>query len=205
MPKSVVVIGVDQSYQRTGVSIAKDGELLYVSSINYEGLKTKSEKRDMTRIDVQKLCRYCCNEFDYAEFNLVLERTRQFSDGFISIPYIKAMGALNASVIDVAKNYGFECWSIDTRAWKSGVVGSSKPLDNPYGVNPKKWRTILWFINEHSNMKKQIMVPASKRVKKGVLTTKSGKRFLVNDDACDSAGIALSWFKCSADKFMGEE
>ena len=205
MPKSIVVIGVDQSYQRTGVSIAKDGELLYVSSINYDGLKSKSEKRDMTRIEIQKLCRYCCNEFDNAELNLVLERTRQFSDGFISIPYIKAMGALNASVIDVAKNYGFECWSIDTRAWKSGVVGSSKPLDNPYGVNPKKWRTILWFINEHSDMKKHVMVPASKRVKKGVLTTKSGKRFLVNDDACDSAAIALSWFKCSADKFIGEE
>ena len=203
----VIVIGVDQSYQRTGVSVVIDGQLMMVSSIGYAGLETKTEKRNLTRARIEELCRKLSETFCESDTQrvLVLERTRQFSDGFLSVPYIKSMGALNASIIDVATSFGFSCWSVDTRAWKSGVVGTSKPLDNPYGINPKKWPTILWLINRHPEFKHDVMVEASKRAKKGVLSTKSGKRFLVNDDACDSAAIAMSWSLCSPDKFMAEE
>ena len=202
-----VVVGVDQSYQRTGVSVAIDGQLMMVTSISYAGMESKTEKRNATRSRIEQLCRHITKKFDESstQFVLVLERTRQFSDGFLSVPYIKSMGALNASIIDVAMESGFSCWSVDTRAWKSAVVGSSKPLDNPYGINPKKWPTILWLINRHPEFKRDVMVVAGKRAKKGVLSTKSGKRFLVDDDACDSAAIAMSWSLCSPDKFMAEE
>lgn len=202
-----VVVGVDQSYQRSGVSVAVDGKLMMVTSISYAGMESKTEKRNLTRQRIEELCRHIAEKFDESttQLVLVLERTRQFSDGFLSVPYIKSMGALNASIIDIASSFGFSCWSVDTRAWKSAVVGTSKPLDNKFGINPKKWPTILWLINRHPEFKQDVMVEASKRARKGVLTTKSGKRFLVNDDACDSAAIALSWFLCTPDKFMAEE
>ena len=38
-----IVIGIDQSYKNTGVSIAVDGELKNVTSIWLEKLKTNSE------------------------------------------------------------------------------------------------------------------------------------------------------------------
>lgn len=199
-----IVIGVDQSYQRTGVSIAADGDLKSVRSIDYHGHKSKTEKRAKTRAVIEAYCRMVCERFTADELVLVLERTRQFSDGFLSVPYIKSMGALNASIVDTASSFGFECFSVDTRAWKSGVIGTSKPMDNEWGINPKKWPTIEWMRSNYPGFLKQNMHPASKAKKKGVIELKSG-RYTVDDDACDSACIALSWSCLDPSKFLAEE
>ena len=50
-----IVIGIDQSYKNTGVSIAVDGELKNVTSIWLEKLKTNSEKRLLLRHRLNKI------------------------------------------------------------------------------------------------------------------------------------------------------
>ena len=46
---NLISIGIDQSYTRTGISIAADGKLLKVSSISFKGCETKTEKRNCIR------------------------------------------------------------------------------------------------------------------------------------------------------------
>lgn len=199
-----IVIGIDQSYQRTGISIAADDKLKVVDSIKYSMHDSKCQKRAKTKAYIKDYCNMICKRFSTDELILVIERIRQFSEGFISIPYIKSMGALNATITDTASSFGFSCYSVDTRAWKKGVVGTSKPKANKWGINSKKWPTICWMHTKYPEFLKKSMYPASKAKKKGVIELKSG-RYIIDDDACDSAGIALSWFRLDSSKFLVEE
>ena len=52
-----LVIGIDQSYTRTGISLAADGKLLKVSSVDFKGCKTKTEKRKHIALVVDKILR----------------------------------------------------------------------------------------------------------------------------------------------------
>ena len=49
LPYKTIVIGIDQSYHRTGISISADGNLLRVKSVNLEHYKTNSQKRARLR------------------------------------------------------------------------------------------------------------------------------------------------------------
>lgn len=194
-------IGVDQSYQRTGISIAVDNRLVAVSSIDLLKFKTKSEKRTALHDKIVTALHVTTSKTERTV--CVLERVRTFSDGALSVPYIKSMGALNAVVVDACYEAGVEVYSIDTRCWKSHIIGTSKPLENKYGILPKKWPTIQWFMREHKNFEKCVLVQASKAKKKGIII-KDGVRYTINDDACDSAAIALSYFTIAKEMFKPE-
>ena len=201
----MAVVGIDQSYARTGVSLVVDKELVSCSSIDFKGCSCKAEKRMMLADRLDKYLKRIDMEIAAADHAVVIERTRQFSDGFISMPYIKSLGALNATVLDTAYRNGWRCYSIDTRAWKHAVVGTSKPAPNKWGVNDKKWPTILWMKENHPDKFRKVLHEAPKRKQKGVIELASGKRVLVDDDACDSAAIAFSLFCCDSTKFMIED
>lgn len=196
-----VVIGVDQSYKRTGISIAADGKLLHVCSVDLSNSDDKTWKRQEVQKHVDKAC-MLANARSNEKPVLVLERIRMFSQQFVSIPYIKQMGALNAYVIDKAWSVGIETYSIDTRAWKAGVLGTSKHADNDFGVPSEKWPCVNWVIR--SGFEKSIKLPVSGRRQKGTFTDKNGKKWEYDNDACDSAGIAMSWFCCDPSKFERE-
>lgn len=198
-------VGIDQSYARTGVSIAADGKLVACSSIDFEGCSCKAEKRELLSERLDAYLKKIDSKIKPVDRAVVIERTRQFSDGFVSMPYIKSLGALNATISDAAYRNGWRCYSIDTRAWKHAVVGTSKPAPNKWGVNEKKWPTIMWMKQNHPEAFKKLLHEAPKRKKKGVIELKSGKRMLVDDDACDSACIALSIFVCDSTKFAIED
>lgn len=120
----LVVIGVDASYTRTGIGVAEDNELLLIRSIKFKGLEQKTEKRAKLR----KRLKWYIKQ--YKPDMIIIERTRQFSQGqnpFIAMPMIKAGVQLLTVVIDVAFMYGVKVYSVDTRSWKSQVVGTSKP------------------------------------------------------------------------------
>lgn len=196
-----VVVGIDQSYKRTGLSIAADGRVLHVGAIDLSECDDKTWKRNQVRKKVEHACDLALARSKQPPV-FVIERIRMFSHQFVSIPYIKSMGALNAVIIDAAWSNGIETYSIDTRAWKAGVLGTSKPQDNMYGVPPEKWPCVDWVIS--SGFEKQVKLPVVGRRMKGTFIDSKGKKWEYDNDACDSAGIAMSWFCCSPDKFERE-
>jgi len=120
----MIIIGIDASYTRTGISIAKEGKLLAVRSIKFKKIKGKPAKRANVR---EKLTKYILK---YNPEMIVVERTRQFSTGdkpFIAMNMIKTGISMLTTIIDVAYENNIPVYSVDTRAWKSAVIGTSKP------------------------------------------------------------------------------
>ena len=204
MKYNKIVIGIDQSYKNTGISIAADGKLKNISNIRLDGFKNNPERRNILKSKLDKVFeKYFLLADKYgAEIEIIIERIRLQSDGFLNFDYIKSIGALNSIIIDCAYKYGIEVFSVDTRSWKSQVIGTSKPRNNKYGIDPKKWPTILWIISQ--GLENKIKRPVSNRKKKGVIT-KNSERFTYDDDAADSAGIALYGFIPLANQKLNKE
>lgn len=126
-----IVIGVDQSYTRTGISVGVDGKLVKVTSLSFKGLKTPSEKRNELRRVINLLLSKSLNRA--SEVVILCERIRTFSQGAqgkggfgLRPDYIKSTGALIAVLVDTAFEYNVKVYSVDTRSWKSRIVGTSK-------------------------------------------------------------------------------
>lgn len=196
-----VVIGIDQSYKRTGISIAADGKLLHVCSIDL----TESDDKTWKRLEVKRRVERAVSLAERKSASkpvVIIERIRMFSQQFVSMPYIKQMGALNCTIVDAAWKHAVETYSIDTRAWKAGVLGTSKPAVNDFGVPPEKWPCVDWVIRK--GFENAVKLPVYGRRQKGTFTDAEGKKWEYDNDACDSAGIAMSWFTCHPSKFERE-
>lgn len=192
MEKHDYVIGIDQSYTRTGITILKDKEVVEMFSLDYEHCKNNSEKRTALDNTLHEMVL----DYNIANPLVITERIRLRSQGFLSEAYIKATGALIATIIDFFEYYNeIPVYSVDTRSWKSQIVGSSKPLDNQYGINKEKYRTILYLRSK--GLLKYIVEPYTGRGKQGVINIKiNGKKTpcKINDDLADSYCIAMYGF-----------
>lgn len=186
-----LVIGIDQSYTRTGISIAGDGQLLKVGYIPFEASECHSEKRKKVRNKLTHIIK--ANQGRASQMVVIVERIRQFSGGTLSMDYIKSTGALIGCIVDTAMELGVPVFSADTRSWKSQVVGTSVPKENKYNVDPKKWPTIEYLLTRRDFNERDILVPAGKRAKKYAKLI-DGVKYVYNDDAADSACIALYGF-----------
>lgn len=124
---------------------------------------------------------------------VIVERIRQFSGGNLSMDYIKSTGALIGCIVDTASEFGVPVYSADTRSWKSQVIGTSVPKANNYNVDPKKWPTIEYLLKRPDVNEADLLVKVGKRTKKFAKVIK-GDKYCYNDDAADSAGIALYGF-----------
>ena len=135
-----IVIGIDQSYKRTGITIMQDNEIYKTFSVDYEYCKNNSEKRVFLENRLWDVV-------EFLESNnplVIVERIRLRSQGFLSEPYIKSTGALIATIVDFFYYWNeIPVYSVDTRAWKSAIIGTSKAKENKYGIDPHKWPTIL--------------------------------------------------------------
>lgn len=160
-----IVIGIDQSYKRTGISIAVDGEIKNITCVYLEKLNNNTEKRTAIRIRLEEIITKCLMRS--VDVTIICERIRLQSQGFINIDYIKSIGALNSVIVDVAKTYNINVYSVDTRAWKAAIIGTSKPLQNKYGIAPEKYPTIKFVCG--LGFKEKIKVPASNLQKKKAL------------------------------------
>lgn len=173
-----IIIGVDQSYTRTGITIGADGKVLNIGSMNFKGLNSKSKKRKALRDKLYYLLEKATLESD--SVTLICERIRTFSKNKggefnISTNYIKATGALIATIVDIGCEFDVKTYSVDTRAWKSRVIGSTKAIKGD-----KKLATIRYV--EKLGYGEKI----SKVNKKG--------KIVYDDDAADSCGICLYGF-----------
>lgn len=187
-----LVIGIDQSYTRTGISLAGDGKLLKISYIPFEPSECHSEKRKKVKDKLIKIIKL--NKHKANKMIIIVERIRQFSCGNLSMDYIKSTGALIGCIVDTAAEYGISVFSADTRSWKSKVVGTSVSKENKYYVDPKKWPTIEFLLKRRSDVSEgDLLVEVGKRSKN--FAKKIGdKKYSYNDDAADSACIALYGF-----------
>lgn len=198
-----IIIGIDQSYENTGISIVADGVLKKVTSINLSKLKNKSEKRDKLRKVLNALINNLLKKVaKNSDIICIIERIRLHSKGFLNMDYIKSIGALNSIIIDTCNKYGIEVYSVDTRAWKAQIIGTSKPRKNNFGVPEEKWPTVEWVIKK--GFESSILIPIEGRKSKGTFI-KNGQKCMYNNDAADSAGIAMFGFCGNAANLNLEE
>ena len=191
MNKDRVVIGIDQSYKNAGLTVAVNGEVKSVSSIRLEMLPNNTEKRIEFRNWLVPIVKSVLKKHEAINVVCIIERIRLQSKGFLSMDYIKSMGALNSLIVDIMYQNHINTFSVDTRAWKSAVVGTSKPQENKYGIAPEKYPTILW--NVKNGRKKYIVDYCVGKRTKSVIV-KGDKKYMYDDDKSDSIGIALYGF-----------
>ena len=193
--KNKIVIGIDQSYKDTGITISLNKEVKCVTDCYTEKMKSNTDKRIALRnclITVINMVKKKRKELGDCEVICIVERIRLQSQGFINIDYIKSIGALNSLIVDLMKENDIPVYSVDTRAWKSAIVGNSKGKKNKYGIDEKKWPTILWCVSK--GYKKHIIdYDVSVKKKKGVIE-KNGERYTYNDNRADSICISLYGF-----------
>ena len=198
---NTIVIGIDQSYNNTGISISADGVLKVVKSLDLSKYNSNSEKRmalkkklrAITNLQMKKANNIIC----------VIERIRLQSKGFLNIDYIKSIGALNAIIVDVMNEFGVKVYSVDTRCWKSQVVGTSKPEENIYGVKFEKWPTVKWCILKGFEDSILINVTGSRKTR-GTYTDTYGNKYMYDNDAADSAAISMFYFVGDKNKLKEE-
>lgn len=194
-----VVIGIDQSYNNTGISIAADGKLLKVKSIRLEKLKSNSDKRRKIVKVLNNILKSVCLKSE--DVICIIERIRLRSQGFLNIDYIKSIGALDSVIVDVCNDYGIPTYSVDTRCWKAQVIGTSKPMENNYGVPEEKWPTVKWLLD--LGWEESIIIEIEGRKTKGTFI-RNGVKYMYNNDAADSAGIAMFGFVGDPEKLQQE-
>lgn len=197
-----IIIGIDQSYTRTGITVLKDKKLHRMKSLDFKGCKNNTEKRELLSDVLESLI----NEADSDNIKIITERIRLRSQGFLSEAYIKSTGALIATIIDVADTYDIPVYSVDTRSWKSQIVGNSKPLENKYGINPEKYRTILHL--KQKGLLRFIIEPYEGRAKKGIVNVNiDGVKTpcKINDDLADSYCIAMYGYLQKSKQKLKEE
>ena len=189
-----IIIGIDQSYKNTGISIAADGKLLKVSSINLEKYWNNSNRREYLRSKLKAILEKVYNKS--ANIVCIIERIRLRSQGFLNINYIKSIGALNALIVDLMSYYGIPTYSVDTRCWKAQVVGTSKPgpKNNLWNMEPEKYPTFEWLKQNYPLLVPSVFIDMTNTRKKKNVFELQGKLWKINDDACDSAAISMFGF-----------
>lgn len=196
-----ISIGVDPSYANTGISIAADNKLLKVSSVPLAKCKNNSQRRAILSNTLDAILSKVVPKGQ--EVVCIIERARIHggSTSFINIDAIKGIGALTATVVDRCAMYDVPVYSVDTRCWKSQVVGTSKGQTNCYGVPPEKWPTVLWACKQ--GFKRSICHPVQGRATKGTFL-QDGVRYKFDNDAADSSAIATYWFVGDRNKLKEE-
>lgn len=189
---SKIVIGLDQSYARTGYSVCIDGVVKAASFVRFDKAKNNTEKRFAVRaklIDIYvALLKKGYSQGNDDKFMIVVERIRQFSKNFISMPYITSTAAMIGLIVDWSYTHQIPVYSVDTRCWKSRVLGSSTSAGEQG--------------NKSSSVKHAIKLGFESKVVT-VKTLKNGKQIIkYNDDVADAICISEFPFLNSDKKLL---
>lgn len=202
----MVVIGIDESYTRTGITILQDKKLLKMYSIDFTGCRNNYDKRKDLRSALESILNELLREYKPIEIKCIIERIRTFSGGHMSSQYLITTGGLIVAILDVFLAHNIKVYSVDTKAWKNAVIGTSKPKENKHGINPNKYPTILYL--KQKGLLKYIAEEYKGRGKKGVINVKIGAEKVpckINDDLADSYCIAMYGFIPKTKQKLKEE
>lgn len=186
--KRKCIIGIDQSYKRTGIAICVDGTVKKVVGIDFKHTKSKTSKRIRLSEVLNKALDTCLSKYKPEEIAVVCERVRTFTNSNEIRPeVIKAQAAMVAYIVDTALLRGVDTFSADTRAWKNSVLGSSKAMliEFPGVKNPQKIASV----------KKAIELGFEKEISS---TKNRQKQVYYNDDMADAICISLFPFRPGA-------
>ena len=146
-----IVVGIDESYTETGIAIIADGKLIHAYGIKFKKCKNKIEKRNMLKSELIKIF----NKIQGKSKSIVviIERIRTFSNNKLRPAYLISTGGLYATIADTSYSYGYEVYTVDTRAWKSKVVGTCKHDGDPKlptinFIILKGWEKYIKYMNK---------------------------------------------------------
>lgn len=116
------ILSLDQSYTRTGVALFEGTDLLLGADIPFKGCTTRLAKRLALRAYLEHVLA------QYGPLDIVtIERVRLHRQGRMNIGVAIAQATLVTCIRDTVAlhpNGGDIVKSIDTRAWKSAVLGN---------------------------------------------------------------------------------
>lgn len=190
-----IVIGIDESYTRTGITVLEDKKLIKMYSVNFDGCKNNYDKRKELRSVLESILNKLLRKYKPIEIKCIIERIRTFSGGHMSSQYLITTGGLIVTILDVFLEHGIKVYSVDTKSWKNAVVGTSKPKENKYGINPNKYPTIQYL--KTKGLLKKIVIPYKGRGTKGIVNVRiNGVKTpcKINDDIADAYCIACYGF-----------
>ncbi len=202
----MVVIGIDESYTRTGITVLVDKRLIKMCSVNFDGCKNNYDKRKALRSIIESILEKILRKYKPIEIKCIIERIRTFSGGHMSTQYLITTGGLIVTILDVFLEHDIKVYSVDTKSWKNAVVGTSKPKENKYGINPNKYPTILYL--KQKGLLKYIAEEYKGKGTKGVINVKIGAERVpckINDDLADSYCIAMYGFIPKTKQKLKEE
>lgn len=194
-------VGIDQSYKRTGISVSCDGTLKLVHSYDLHKM-SKHDARAMIASRADAAVKSALSKSEHVV--VLLERIRLFSQQFISMPYILSMGMMNGAVYDrLVYDYKdgiesgkLEIMTVETRAWKKAVVGTTKGAANDYGVPENKWPSVMWLSDNYPQFEESFLHKSKSKKKTKSNFEIDGCFYEYDDDAVDSACISLFPFSC---------
>lgn len=194
-------VGIDQSYKRTGISVSCDGTLKLVRSYDLHKM-SKHDARAMIASRADAAVKSALSKSEHVV--VLLERIRLFSQQFISMPYIMSMGMMNGAVYDnIASHFKgemesgkLEIMTVETRAWKKAVVGTTKGAANDYGVPENKWPSVMWLSDHYPQFEDCFLLKSKSKKKTKSNFEIDGCFYEYDDDAVDSACISLFPFSC---------
>lgn len=194
-------VGIDQSYKRTGISVSCDGTLKLVRSYDLHKM-SKHDARMKIAKQADTAVKSALSKSEHVV--VLLERIRLFSQQFISMPYILSMGMMNGAVYDdLAYNFQeyiesgqLEIMTVETRAWKKAVVGTTKGAANDYGVPENKWPSVMWLSDHYPQLEDSFLHKSKSKKKTKSNFEIDGCFYEYDDDAVDSACISLFPFSC---------
>lgn len=179
-------IGLDQSYTDTGIAVVQDGKVLFVGHENFVDCKLRYDKRKRLIKRLEKLIDKCKSKGDVL---VTIEAVRLFSGSspHISVNYIFGTCALVGAIADCCITKNVPITWVETRSWKKGVLGSSKPSQKPLeGVKDKnKIASILYCIN----------LGLGEKISYEVQQGKNKGQIRYNDNMADAVCIAMCGYK----------
>lgn len=166
------------------MAVCVKGKVRKTYSLDFKGFNSKPQRRSEIRRVLSKILDNCLKKYKPEEIIILVERTRTYTQGNIfNDKVISAFYTIIGSIVDVGFERGIKTFSVDTRSWKSKVLGTSKPYVVPFtGVkDPQK---IL-------SVKKAISLGFEEELKvyKG-----RGEFKYYNDDLADAICISLYCF-----------
>lgn len=194
-------VGIDQSYKRTGISVSCDGTLKLVRSYDLHKM-SKHDARMKIASQADAAVKSALSKSEHVV--VLLERIRLFSQQFISMPYIMSMGMMNGAVYDGLVNSfedyiesgKLEIMTVETRAWKKAVVGTTKGAANDYGVPENKWPSVMWLSDNYPQFEDSFLYKSKSKKKTKSNFEIDGCFYEYDDDAVDSACISLFPSSC---------
>jgi len=100
-------------------------------------------------------------------FHCLSEAIRMHSQGNLLVGQHLGWGALQGCIADFMwQHHEIAMRVVDTRQWKSSIVGTSKPApEAPTGVDPAKWPTIQYLLHEEDVPKETLRLDLPPRTR----------------------------------------